>query len=116
MMKHHYSLSHALDECLALLEDEDGSLTKPRRRHSQLASSLQMNSLASLEERQREKGYSINASVLPHDRTRCHESDGTIDSTHHDDECESGGYDGVLVYNLQRVKSQQSKPQNRTLP
>ncbi len=118
MMKYHYSVSHALDECLALLEEEDGSLTKPRRRQprrrqSQLASSIQMSSMANLEERQREKGYSLNASVLPHETTsRCQESDDTADTTRHDDEYECGGYDGVdVVYNLQRVKSQQPRPQ-----
>ncbi len=114
-MKHHYSVSHALDECLALLEEEDGSLTKPRRRQSQLASSsLYMNAMANLEERQREKGYSLNASVLSHHVTNaCHDSDFTADSTHHDDECEGGGYDGVdVVYNLHRVKIHQSQSQN----
>lgn len=111
MMKHHYRVAHALDECLALLEDEDGSLIKPRRRLSQLASSLSSFNpkvhvmLANLEERQREKGYSINASVLPHANKN---TDDTDDSTEHDDECESGGFDGVKVmYNQNRIKESQ---------
>ena len=114
MMKHHYRVAHALDECLALLEEEDGSLTKPRRRLSQLASSMHgMKHVANLEERQREKGYSINASVLlSYNHHNGDSGDDTDDSTtEHDDECESGGFDGVTVkyHNQSRIKESQSK-------
>lgn len=104
MMKHHYRVAHALDECLAILEEEDGSLTKPRRRHSQLATSqLGIKLTDLLVERQRAKGYSINASVLPHSGGTSHHD--TDDSTEHDDECELGGFDGVqIMYNQNRRK------------
>jgi hypothetical protein len=101
-MKHHYRVAHALDECLAVLEEEDGSLTKPRRRLSQLASNINGRlGVNGLEARQRAKGFSINTSVLP---------DDTDDSTAHDDECESGGFDGVkVVFNHKyRIKEKQA--------
>ena len=96
MMKHHFRIAHALDECLALLEEEDGSLTKPRRRQSQLA--MVQSSKGHLEERQRAKGYSITSCVLAN-LNLDGDSDGTDDSTaEHDDEIECGGFDGVERY------------------
>jgi hypothetical protein len=108
MMKHHYSIAHALDECLALLEEEDGSLTKPRRRHNQLASTLHLKSIAQLQKKiKRQRAYSLNSSVLPSGSEGIR-SVATDDSSQHDDECESGGFDGVNIeYNQHRIKENQ---------
>jgi len=66
MMKSHYGVSHAIDECLATLEgSEDGSVSKSKRRMSKNLSQ-QSYSLKKFEEsqkRKRRKGYSLNASV-----------------------------------------------------
>ena len=157
MLKHHYSVAHALDECLALLEEEDGSLNKPRRRQSQLlASSLQHDHLKSISKlelddtrtsrqqkiHRRPRGYSLNSSVLPSGESSSSwvnmnknsmntnimnmnmntnlqmndSSDATDDSTttQHDDECESGGFDGVTVeYSHNSTESKKKQNQSK---
>eukprot|EP00551_Chaetoceros_affinis_P008681 CAMPEP_0203683586 /NCGR_PEP_ID=MMETSP0090-20130426/47595_1 /ASSEMBLY_ACC=CAM_ASM_001088 /TAXON_ID=426623 /ORGANISM="Chaetoceros affinis, Strain CCMP159" /LENGTH=700 /DNA_ID=CAMNT_0050552735 /DNA_START=832 /DNA_END=2934 /DNA_ORIENTATION=- len=114
IMKHHYSVAHALDECLATLEQEDGSLNKPRRRQSQLASTMQIKPKAYLDERQKRQqaNFSLNASVLSTGSSHITNDSDTADGTtsSHDDECESGGFDGVTIaFDQRRIKEVQSK-------
>ena len=112
-MKHHYSVAHALDECLAILEKEDGSLNKPRRRQHQLATTLQ-NPKAHFEQRekrQQTKSFSLHASVLSTGNSFTSNDSDTADgsTSTHDDECESGGFDGVTIeYDQRRIKDVQS--------
>jgi len=114
IMKHHYSVAHALDECLATLEQEDGSLNKPRRRQSQLASTMQIKPKEYLDERQKRQqaNFSLNASVLSTGSSHITNDSDTADGTtsSHDDECESGGFDGVTIaFDQRRIKEVQSK-------
>jgi len=62
MMKLHYSISHALDKCLAILEKEDGSMIKHRRRSKKI-----------------DNYHHLKESIIDI----------------HDDEYETGGFDGV---------------------
>lgn len=94
LVKMHYTVANALDECLAILENEDGSLLKPRRRLSQLRTSQLVSSqfykgMAHIEAQQRiGKGRSLNSSAFPNE-----DSSNSYD----DDEYESLGFDGVDV-------------------
>jgi hypothetical protein len=103
MMKLHYSVSDALDECLMIMENEDGVTSKPRRRLNQLAKMQyyqEMSQLELLQNKQKGKGFALCASNLPNDgslrdlhATSCQDtgfptsslSDGTTDSSHDDD-------------------------------
>ncbi len=110
IMKHHYSVAHALDECLAILEKEDGSLKKTRRRQSQLASSLQLKPTVHFDQEKRPptKSFSLNASVPSTGSSFMTNDSDTADgsASSHDDECESGGFDGVTIeYDERRIKS-----------
>jgi len=70
MMKLQYTVANALDESLAVLEDQDGSLGKPRRRISILARKQyykEMNRLESKEKRKSGRSYSLSASPFPTD-------------------------------------------------
>lgn len=115
LMKMHYTVANALDECLAILENEDGVFIKPRRRLSQLKTSQLLSSqfykgMAHIEAQQRMgKGCTLNCSAFPNDEAsiNTHTSSGRnsicesvsdpgTDSSH-DDEYESLGFDGVSV-------------------
>ncbi len=84
MMKLHYSVSNTLDECLAILEGEDG-LSEPSRAVSSNHVSTQFYS----------KGYSLNASAFPTDnastqlyKTESEFSQETdVESSIHDYDC-----------------------------
>jgi len=89
MMKLHYSVFRALEECLAILEEEDGSFIKQRRRRSQI-SSIELKSIKDKSRLTGAKAYSLNTSALP-----CGSDDSTEASSRHDDEYECGGFDGV---------------------
>uniref|UniRef100_A0A7S3Q201 PNPLA domain-containing protein n=1 Tax=Chaetoceros debilis TaxID=122233 RepID=A0A7S3Q201_9STRA len=110
MMKLHYSVSNAFDDCLAILEEEDGSFSKSRRRHSNLLSSPHYKSSNQSGRGQKRsgigRGYNLNASAFPLDNLL----DGDIESEYsqditsvgssmsmHDDECEMRGFDGVRM-------------------
>ena len=76
MLKLHYKIAHALDECLAILEEKDDNPTDPpRRRKLQLIN--KQNKLPGL-----------HYTTLSTPR-----SESTIATA--DDEYESGGFDGV---------------------
>uniref|UniRef100_A0A7S2P954 PNPLA domain-containing protein n=2 Tax=Leptocylindrus danicus TaxID=163516 RepID=A0A7S2P954_9STRA len=75
MMKSHYSIAHALDECLATLEDIDGTSGKNRRRRSLVKK-------RNVEESMRHTG-------LINDR----ENSALLSGL--DDEYEVGGFDGM---------------------
>lgn len=115
LMKMHYTVANALDECLAILENEDGVFIKPRRRLSQLKTSQLLSSqfykgMAHIEAQQRMgKGCTLNSSAFPKDEASisthtssgrssiCESlSDPRTDSSH-DDEYEGLGFDGVSV-------------------
>lgn len=115
LMKMHYTVANALDECLAILENEDGFFMKPRRRLSQLKTSQLLSSqfykgMAHIEAQQRMgKGCTLNSSAFPNDEASisthissgrnsiCESvSDPRTDSSH-DDEYEGLGFDGVSV-------------------
>jgi len=115
MMKLQYTVANALDESLAVLEDQDGSLGKPRRRISILARKQyykEMNRLESKEKRKSGRSYSLSASPFPTDEAS-YNSNGTLNTVgtlastsgheitaaachyNHDDEYELSGFDGV---------------------
>jgi len=66
MMKSHYGVSHAIDECLATLEESaQGSVSTPKRRTSKKVfwQSHSLKKIVETQKRKRGKGYSLNASV-----------------------------------------------------
>jgi len=89
MMKLHYLVSRTLDECLAIIEEVDGSMTKPRRRQSLLHS-------------HQHKNYSLTLSSFPPtmpaqehlSRAGLSTPETVSISSSHDDEHESG-FDGI---------------------
>ncbi len=121
MMKLHFQVANALDRCLAILEHEDGSATKPRRRIAELAKAKYYETLKKVESREslngRPRGFSIYASVPFQDDFKAEDLEFTLsesdksnafntsersrssfsESSSHDDECELGGFDGVPV-------------------
>lgn len=115
LMKMHYTVANALDECLAILENEDGTFVKPRRRLSQLKTSQLLSSqfykgMAHIEAQQRMgKGCSLNSSAFPHDEAStttnnssgrnsiCESVSDHFTNSSHDDEYEGLGFDGVSV-------------------
>eukprot|EP00557_Chaetoceros_sp_GSL56_P001704 CAMPEP_0176502854 /NCGR_PEP_ID=MMETSP0200_2-20121128/15005_1 /TAXON_ID=947934 /ORGANISM="Chaetoceros sp., Strain GSL56" /LENGTH=903 /DNA_ID=CAMNT_0017902013 /DNA_START=281 /DNA_END=2992 /DNA_ORIENTATION=- len=96
MMKLHYSVSDALDECLIIMEKEDGvSSSKPRRRLNQLAKLQyyqEMGKMEILQNKQTGRGFALGTSSMPRDVSirnlqplSCEETEGTVDSSHDDD-------------------------------
>jgi len=68
MMKLHYSVSNALDKCLAMIESDDASTSKPSRKISKLAKVHYYQELSKLEvnnEELRKEGYALGASPFP---------------------------------------------------
>jgi hypothetical protein len=90
-MKLHYSVSRTLDECLAIIEEVDGSMTKPRRRQSLLNSHQHKTCSLTL------SSFPPNTPI-PHLRpSLCTPETMSISSSQeecHDDEHEIG-FDGV---------------------
>lgn len=88
MMRLHYRLAHALDECLALLELDETpkqSVMPPRRRRSQLMLKQRSQKVVSTT-----PGGSLHFTVL--------DTEITPSSTAtEDDEMENGGFDGPLL-------------------
>lgn len=71
MMKSHYGVSHAIDECLATLEEPShNSVSTPKRRTSKKVSwqSHSLKNFVETQKRKRGKGYSLNASVYLNER------------------------------------------------
>mmetsp|Transcript_37495 Transcript_37495/g.44730 ORF Transcript_37495/g.44730 Transcript_37495/m.44730 type:complete len:541 (+) Transcript_37495:1-1623(+) len=67
MMKSHYGVSHAIDECLATLEEPvHSSVSTPKRRTSKKVSwrSHSLKKIVETQKRKRGKGYSLNTSVI----------------------------------------------------
>ena len=58
MIKLHYTISHALDDCLSDLEEDDLNPLKRNRRKLK-------QKLAERQRTIRERGYSLNSSVFP---------------------------------------------------
>ena len=97
MLKLHYKIAHALDECLASLEFDEAPNEPPRRRRSQLykekslrvmlspAGGVHFTQLAS-----KNNQSSINQ-ISETTSSASTVSDGCIS----DDELEQGGFDGV---------------------
>lgn len=91
MLKLHYKIVHALDECLASLEFDEAPKDPPRRRRSQLfqqkGGGLHFTRLES----------KSNIIQLRSDTTSPAStvSGGYISDDEHDDEYEQGGFDGV---------------------
>ena len=75
MMKSHYSIAHALDECLATLEAIDGPSDKRRRRDSLV------------------KKRQVEVSMRHAGLINVHENSALVPAL--DDEYESGGFDGM---------------------
>lgn len=87
MMKLHYSVSRTLDECLAVIEEVDGSMTKPRRRQTLLHSQHKNYSLTL-------SSFPPNISTQNHLRPGLNTPETVSIASSHDDEHESG-FDGV---------------------
>ena len=101
MMKQHYSLAHALEECLAILEEDQNTTNRTRRRSMLLV--RQMKELDKLEQKQRNQHVvgSLNTFAFTDgsnqvEKPQMENSDLSCSSSH-DDECEKGGFDGVDV-------------------
>jgi hypothetical protein len=58
MIKLHYTISHAIDDCLNELEENDLNPLKQNRKKLR-------QKLAERQQRLRERGYSLNSSVFP---------------------------------------------------
>ena len=85
MLKLHYKIAHALDECLASLEYDEAPNELPRRRRSQLILKQKSEYLLS-------QG-GMNFTKLESKKKQSQETTPT--STVCDDEYEEGGFDGV---------------------
>jgi hypothetical protein len=92
MLKLHYKIAHALDECLARLEyDEASPSDPPRRRLSQLHMQKSLLSMASLPI----SGDSLLFRKLDDMNGTTHSNSVASDGYIIDDEHEKGGFDGV---------------------
>ena len=98
MLKLHYKIAHALDECLASLEfDEAPDERRPRRRRSQL---FKQKSLKAIPARSPPSGGVRFGKISSHEQLQAG-SDSTSSATTvsdgyvSDDEHEKGGFDGV---------------------
>lgn len=99
MLKLHYKIAHALDECLASLEfDEAPDERRPRRRRSQL---FKQKSLKAIPARSPPSGGVRFGKISSHEQLLQAGSDSTSsastvsDGYVSDDEHEKGGFDGV---------------------
>ncbi|GFH57906.1 hypothetical protein CTEN210_14382 [Chaetoceros tenuissimus] len=101
MMKLHYSISNALDECLAILENEDDSTTRTRRRVCQLAKMQYFQEMNKLEDAksqlQNGKAYALNTSNLPQDLSLHEQSSSHSLSTHSTHVEDEFGFEGVQM-------------------
>jgi len=102
MMKLHYSIGQAFEECLAALEEDDSSMNKTRR--SSFLLSRRIQEMDKLEAKQRMKhsvGSLTTVAFTDLSKTcvehRKDEISVTSSSSGHDDEYEKGGFDGVDV-------------------
>lgn len=97
LMKLHYKIAHALDECLARLEFDEAPNEPPRRRLSQL---YKQKAFLNMEPSLTTAGGSLLFRKL--DQSRIHDMNGTThlkssasDGYISDDEHEKGGFEGV---------------------
>lgn len=94
MLKLHYKIVHALDECLASLEFDEAPTEAPRRRRAQLYKQKSVRAMSApsggLHFRKLE---SVNSQVQASDTTS--PSSSISDGYMSDDEHEQGGFDGV---------------------
>jgi hypothetical protein len=114
MMKLHYKIANALDRCLAILEDEDGSATQPRRRNTELARAQSLGRMKLKEDQQAvkrmrgsihvstpfQRDYSSEDFIKLHnaaDKQGMELLRENSTTSSHDDECELSGFDGVPV-------------------
>jgi len=105
MVKLHYQIANALDECLDSLESDEAGAQKPPRRVSQLHQSLRKKSAAAA--RGEDKEYSLTSSTLrilnnvaakmeTDTESGNEKTDSSASSTSGDfDEFEIGGFEGV---------------------
>ena len=93
MLKHHYKIAHALDECLASLEFDDAPNDPPRRRRAHLFKQKSKARVLS--------GGGLHFTKLESKNVQLQGSDSTSpastvsDGYMSDDEHEKGGFDGV---------------------
>jgi len=93
MLKHHYKIAHALDECLASLEFDEAPKAPPRRRRSLLYKQKSRIKVAS--------GGGLHFTKLESKNIKMRESNSTSPASTvseefmSDDEHEKGGFDGV---------------------
>ncbi|KAL7436719.1 hypothetical protein ACHAXH_007375 [Discostella pseudostelligera] len=91
MLKLHYKIAHALDECLARLEYDEAPNDPPRRRLSQLHKQKSLLSMASFPT----SGESLLFRKLDDMNGTTHSNSVASDGYIIDDEHEKGGFDGV---------------------
>ena len=107
MLKLHYKITHALEDCLASLEFDE-SPEPPRRRRSQL---FKQRSLKTISRSPPSGGVHFDKLVSSNDRLQQEGSDSTSsassvsDGYMSDDEHERGGFDGVDYGRRPSVKS-----------
>jgi len=93
MLKLHYKIAHALDECLASLEFDEAPKAPPRRRRSLLYKQKSRIKVAS--------GGGLHFTKLDSKNIKMRESDSTSPASTVSEECmsddehEKGGFDGV---------------------
>ena len=107
MLKLHYKITHALEDCLASLEFDE-SPEPPRRRRSQL---FKQRSLKTISRSPPSGGVHFDKLVSSNDQLQQEGSDSTSsassmsDGYMSDDEHERGGFDGVDYGRRPSVKS-----------